>query len=415
MIPVDHDMSAERLSLISFTSSLGNSVSFTKEDGDLHPEARLLMSLSSSNKTYDVLMYKKSSSALPDVKNHDLRSEAQLLMNLFSSHGNAKNNASLPTKKSSFFFSCPSLSLEETNNSGKEMNGTHTLPCVSLSRPLTVYDADAVHLSANAMSSNILHTFKQAIEWRKQCWFEYIVASLVVEGQKMKACGKDEDEIKSTLLKRPESLVFACLNRSKIEVEEARISFRVLPRQWSKSNVEHKAKKQKIGSGRDNTYTKTYVLLMKVVLNFNLPSTSSEVTLEVPGIIDGFFSHGEKDLCGIAIDIDTKVLVNMVEKSTRMIVRSVVESEMSTANSNLATEVPPQSATITLQTTHEDSETVHATVSQTSSPIPKPVTISPTTSEGFCQYRDGIDKLEMPVLDDKERSSFLRAVSPELR
>lgn len=420
IVIMDQDMSAERLSLISFTSSLGNSMTFAKGDDDLHPEARLLMNLSCSNATDRTPILQQKSRTWPsDTKTNDIQSEARLLMNLCSTRrtsanetSNGKNYAPSVKTESSFFFSCPSLSLDESSTSSKEMKGASTLPSVSLSRPLTVYDADAIHLSANAMSCNIIHTFQRAIDWRKRCWNESIVASLVAEEQKLKGCGKSEEEIKSSILKTPAALVFDSLDRSRIEVKDARISFRVLPHQWSTSIDRHISKKQKIGNGCDNTYTKTYVLSMKVVLNFNLASTPSEVTLDVPGTIDGFFSNYDKELCGIAIDIDTQVLANMVEKSTRLIVRSAVEAAMPIMRTNLTTEEPSKSS-INLQTT-QASETLHATVSQTSSPVQKSVTVSPTLSEEFRHYPGDVKKLEIPVLGD-ERSGFLRAVSPELR
>lgn len=421
MQQIDNDMSIERLSLISFTAPLGNSMSFDEGDDDLHPEARLLMNLSSSTATKE----SQESSILSHTATHfdkqsdDIQSEAQLLMNFFCNGSNGsqsskeKHYLSPCTKKPSFFFSCPSLSLEETNMKNK--NNGPSIPFVSLSRPLTVYDPDAVHLSAKAMSCNVLHTFQRAIHWRKSCWAKSVVAHLVTEEQEMKRCNKSESEIKSSVLKSPSALVFHALNRTKIEVEDARISFRILPRQWEKDNEEPKSKKQKTAHSSNNAYTKTYVLSMKLVLNFNLPSTSSQVTLEVPGTIDGFFSLYSKELCGVSIDVNTQVLAKMIEKSTRMVVRAAVESELSLAKRHLTTEVPHQgNTTTTLQNVKEASAESRATVSTTSSPVLQSVTVSPLMSEDYCTYRDDLDKLEIPVLGD-ERNGFLRAVSPELR
>jgi hypothetical protein len=62
------------------------------------------------------------------------------------------------------------------------------------------------------------------------------------------------------------------------------------------------------------------------------PAGFSEITISVPGTIEGTFQSSEVDstaeLKSVTINLDTKILASMVEKSCRTIVRSSVEKAM---------------------------------------------------------------------------------------
>jgi len=331
--------SSEQLALIAFAACLGTS--FRREDGvssdsELRSEAQLLMSLLSSN---------PSSSNSDTITDRDL----DIIKPYFREEPSCDEMSSVAGKSGSFSFSCPSLSLDDcrgrkplstprrTRNG--ELGCSSSLPeisqppVVSMGRPLVVDDRDALRLSAEAMARNILDTFQKAVQWRKKCWIKALARPLVAEEQRMKEAGASKDELKN-LLKTPVAMVIASLNQSEIEVLDAKTSFRVMPHVWQKKqeNLEYPMKKRKTAPYNEKSYYASYVLTFQTVLNFRSSGGYSEVTIEAPGVIEGSFERadvGELKLTGVSVEIDTKVLATMIEKSSRIIARASAESLIS--------------------------------------------------------------------------------------
>jgi len=334
------DTSAEQLALIGFAARLGTSV--CREDGEesdneLRSEAQLLMSLLSSNPV---------SSKSDTIKDQNL----DIIKPYFEEEPSCDGKPFISSKSASFSFSCPSLSLDEcqqkktswvprrkrfgSDDSEYSVPPPKTLPApvVSMGRPLVVDDRDALRLSAEAMARNILNTFQKAVQWRKKCWIEALARPLVTQEQRMKEAGATEEELKD-LLDTPVAMVIASLNESEIEVLDARTSFRVMPHIWKRSqeNYSHPTKKMKTSYHNEKSYVTAHVLTFQTVLNFSSPCGYSEVTLEAPGVIEGTFERphvGEAKLIGVSVEIDTKVLATMIEKSSRIIARASAESFM---------------------------------------------------------------------------------------
>jgi len=261
----------------------------------------------------------------------------------------------------SFFFSCPSLSLDNNEFQQKDEDDTSTSckrkrsrsvlenehsdsvvtetsatePVISMGRPLVVEDRNALRLSAKAMARNILHTFQKAVQWRKRCWIETLARPLVAKEREMKEAGATEEELRD-LLNTPIAKVIASLNESEIEVLDATTSFRMIPNIWRRLNSHHhSSKKKKISLHQHHQEEKSYItshgLIFQTVLNFRSPCGYSEVTVEAPGVIEGIFEHplvvgDEAKLIGVSVEIDTKILATMIEKSSRIIARASAES-----------------------------------------------------------------------------------------
>lgn len=332
------DACPEQLALIGFASLLGTSVcseDVVTDDNELRSEAQLLMSLLSSNPI----------SLATGIMNE---SKLESVRPFFDEEPSCEEEHSISSENTSFSFSCPSLSLDglkcntrrhdisrERSNSGESDDFipplvSSTAPVISMGRRLVVDDRDALRLSAEAMARNILNTFQKAVLWRKKCWVDALSRPLVAEEKQMKKSGTTEDELRA-LLETPAALVISSLNQSKIEVLDARTSFRVLPHVWKKDEdftTPHESKKRKL-TLENSIYKSAYVLSFQTVLNFCSPCGYCEVTLDAPGIIEGTFTKsidGEVKLSGVSVEIDTKVLATMIEKSSRAIIRASAES-----------------------------------------------------------------------------------------
>mmetsp|Transcript_22369 Transcript_22369/g.33047 ORF Transcript_22369/g.33047 Transcript_22369/m.33047 type:complete len:317 (+) Transcript_22369:232-1182(+) len=232
------------------------------------------------------------------------------------------NNEEFSKKDEAFSFSCSSFSLDEsvpkTNTAGKCW--PYSFPILSMSRPLTGNSHGYTQVASQKIAGNIFQTFQKSIKWRKRSWIESLSQLLRAAEQKMKQCGASDVELKS-LLKTPPAILISCLKHVNIKVLAARTFFRVLPTLWGENDQE----RNKVDHNKDPTY----VLSFKTVLNISSPSGYSEVTLEAPGTIRGTFSclkSSERELSGVTIVVDTRVLATIIDKSNRILVRAAVES-----------------------------------------------------------------------------------------
>jgi hypothetical protein len=364
---------AFRLESYSYSSEPGAE----DEDSTRH-EAELLMSLCAS-------------SPVETAKNDD----TELLESVVPCSSSSSSEASLPSEDSSsqvslrrdtsFSFICPSLSLETSsssltttgadespcnspqrsvssipslNSADEDSDGLTMTPSVLFGRPLTVDDRDALRLSADAMARNVLHSFQKAIDWRIRTWVKSLSSTLVRKEKAMLGQGASQEQLKETLLDTPEAQLLATLhgitNNQMIQVSGAGTSFQVLPQRVEQEKKDAAAEqpalkkqrtqdnhgestphnKAKLEEEGDYQYTVAHSLVFECVVDLLTPAGYSEVTLEVPGTIEGTFTsatrgHEEMDnMTSVVVDLDTCMLAAMVEKACRQIVHASAASAM---------------------------------------------------------------------------------------
>ena len=332
-----------RLSAWNYSADVGG---IADEEITTRQEAKLLMSLLSCPIRVETAEQPQALGEPVSVSESD------------RSFASSASDSSWSSRREYFTFTCPSLSLENSNtapslplprtnttprrvsDSSEESSfGNSTAeetprPAKLLGRQLMVDDRDALRLSADAMARNVRHSFQKAIGWRIQSWTHALSKKLVKKEQDMKRSGASEQELR-TLLQSSEANLILQLNAVKdhIKVTATGTSFQVL------SEVDHQQeplrKKQRMGSTNGvladtNThYSNSYLLLMDCVVSLQTPAGFSEITLQVPGTIEGTFLHtetGMEELQSVVVDIDTDILAAMVEKSCRTIVRTSVEA-----------------------------------------------------------------------------------------
>lgn len=365
--PVSCMISEEQMALGDFCQRLGSSSNCTGEPCIVEAtrrEARLLMSLMLSNVTSDV----EDDSA--DGISYDRLSSADNLLSF--------SEVTSGSRRGLFTFTCPSLSLEnpseptshlqrdvnrkefvslQSSNNTKEKSPP---PALLLGRPLKVDDRDALRLSADAMARNILESFEKAMDWRIHAWIYSVSKQLVRKERTMVEAGATVEEVK-TLLDSPEASLLVLLRKiaeeHQIKVETTNTAFRVLPQRVEKgSDVDAAATKtetarrsekgarqlKRNGSSKstnlyqkdelDYSYTVIHQLQFSCDVQLQTPAGFSEITISVPGTIEGAFQSSELDptaeLKSVYVNLDTNILASMVEKGCRAIVRSSVEKAM---------------------------------------------------------------------------------------
>jgi hypothetical protein len=228
--------SEEQYMLIDFCQSLASSCNCISEPPDLidetRQEAKLLMNL--------MLI------SVPSVNDEErgVSSDASSSDRSFTSD----ISISSTTKRDTFTFTCPSLSLEspaldshlqfnDIAHEASEMSSSvdpcpFPLPAHLLGRSLKVDDRDALRLSADAMARNVLHSFQKALNWRIQAWMYTLSKKLVEYEGRMIASGATIEEIKA-LLNTPEATLVVALQKllqeRGVATESASTSFEVLP------------------------------------------------------------------------------------------------------------------------------------------------------------------------------------------
>ncbi len=431
--------------LIGFAARLGTCVAHDdceSDDGDLRSEAQLLMNLLVSNTTSESTFIANSWDFANSVIDNDLNRK--------------KGAASVETKNpNAFQFSCPSLSLDakapltpgemtapqlrerlasdDTESSIPSLVDSPA-PMVAMGRPLVVEDRDALRLSAEAMGRNILKTFEKALMWRKQCWVDALCRPLVDEEAALKEAGASEEELRA-LLETPEAKVITSLHKATIDVLDARTSFRVLPQRWDKnggSSEPPPLKKRKSVSGGAETseeYCAAYVLSFQTVLNLSSPAGFSQVTLEAPGFMEGKFissPSGDVTLTGVAVEIDTRVLASMIEKSSRIIARASTEAiiNCSTNSDHSEAEVASPYPTVEDQSVSNSVTTIATPRCESNGgddDFPNgPTIVTPrckSKPNSYCDNELELVKNECPPIPEdlcaqSQQRSFLRMVSP---
>ncbi|GKY91627.1 hypothetical protein MPSEU_000134600 [Mayamaea pseudoterrestris] len=385
--PYEDVLSAEKMALVDFVYSLGSSNVNTEpgiaDDGTTRQEAELLMSLlSSSPSSLEQLDMDPVSSSESEHSFEASSADEESLQHRPSSIAN---------RTRSFRFTCPSLSLEHLERSAPSHskpakinrivsdNGTQPSPATLLERNLQVKDVDALRLSADAMALNVRLTIQKALQFRIDSWIRACSLVLVEKENALRKSGASKEEIKN-LLQTQEALVIQSLldASKKILVTSTVTSFEVLgPSEANDSSSMPASKKQRVEDPSeleegDYQFKASYNLVLKVIAALETPAGFSEIAIDVPGVIEGTFLTTESDkddLKSVAIEINTKLLAAMVEKSTRTVVRvsvaTLLETSMEIAKEEKSEEqktsfkhtpgfLTPQKTTLSPSVTAED-------------------------------------------------------------
>jgi len=379
--PEESFISPEHVALVDFACRLGSFT--TKEEpgiadaSNMQQDAKLLMSLltvhivsDDVNSLSSAESHQNSNSSPSPSSHHPCHSphgsnDHHYLSDADASTSSATTSTANSASSRSFRFRHPSLSLdgkwkarddrprktpcpttEVSSTTADEANDGSALPAVLLGRPLNVDDREAHRLSADAMARNLLQSFQKAIQWRIQAWMDALSTNLVQQEQAMKARNASIKEVQE-LLKTPQAQLFMQLQQAAktIEVQHAETCFHVLPQRTEKPSEEEAVKEgPPVGKRRridsedslegltgsvceeaDYQYTVCHALEMDGTIHLLTPVGHSEIKIEVPGYIEGTFLSSMEHLMAVEVQLDTRILANMVEKACRIIVRSSVE------------------------------------------------------------------------------------------
>ena len=329
----------EQLELIAIAGRLGSCIVSEDEPGianekALRNEAKLLMSLSCKLPTQgDVELGPKAMSGSDSVA---------------SSQSNSSfSHSSGSSRRSAFSFTCPSLSLEthvpeismsddnnDTSDSLKDK--TPPPPAELLGRKLTMDDRDAMRLSAEAIARNVMQSYQKAMDWRLQCWMDQLSTSIEQQQQ-------DVQELIDT----PQVKLLIQLSnlQDKVKVLDASTSFKLLKHRTnttssSQEGEEPSHKKLRLTESTDSadslglqetdyTFTLSHALMMEGNVTISTPAGRVQIDLQVPGSMEGTFhspEEGPDQLVSVQIDLRTDILASMIEKSSRMVVRTSTEA-----------------------------------------------------------------------------------------
>lgn len=288
------------------------------------------------------------------------------------------------SRRDSFCFTCPSLSLDDTRKRNIS-SSTITTPGSMLSRTLKVDDKDALRLSSEAMARNVIESFQKAVEWRIRSWVDSLSSVLVIKERiNIVTAGQE-------LLYSNEALLVAALREieGKLQVREATTAFKVMNKVSLIDDMGSPLKKQRVVEKEDRTgleegeyvYDVIHILEMQCSLNMSSPAGNVRIDLNVPGKIQGSFLSSEDydsvdKLTDVTIDLNTEMLASMIEKSSRIAVRSSAEAllkgehvavdgcveQVKTSTNNIISKKQQQhAATLKLTTTVASSTTAHQT------------------------------------------------------
>ena len=358
--------SSELCALIGFAYRLGsvvhnNDPSMGGSNSDVRREAKLLMSLSCSSPVQvddERVGNNSANNSNKKQSDGDTATMASTPYMMSSSSSTASTAASTgritPThsitstssggsRRDTFCFTCPSLSLDNTKGTTGGSN-----PGAMLSRTLKVGDQDAMRLSSEAMGRNIVESFQKAIIWRIRSWVDSLSKVLVIKELELKENSeimghtKEKQEIlQQELCFSNEALLVKTLQEieGKVQVLEATTAFKVLNKVSQVDDTGSALKKRRTGEEEDRTgleegeyvYDVIHVLEMQCSLNISTPAGNVRIDLNVPGKINGTFLSSEDDvtddrLTDVTIHLNTEMMASMIEKSSRIAVRASSEA-----------------------------------------------------------------------------------------
>lgn len=332
--------SSEQLALSGFafqlTSIIGSDDGSIADEVDVQEEAKLLMRLSCSTPETNNYSNFNTTNATTcySTNNNDLTGR------ITPSSDSSSCHSSTSSKRDSFCFTCPSLSLENHSSSAAANAATtnlphqqHTeehssassssssLPSVLLGRALKIDDKDALRLSSEAMGRNILQSYKKALDWRLKSW-EHSLSRVLVD--KERECSSEQEA--KQLLTCPESNLLLTLKamETKLRVMDATTSFKVLP-QRLENESEPPSKKASSLEETEYEYQVTHAMMLEGSLNIFTPAGYCKIELQVPGSMTGTFLDTEQ-LTSVCINVNTDILAAMIEKSCRQVIRAAAEA-----------------------------------------------------------------------------------------
>ena len=383
--------SSEQLALISFVYRLGslamnNDESGIADENDVRKEARLLMSLSCSSPM----------TVIEELGTESGRVTPQSDVSMCS--GTSSRS------RSSFSFACPSLSLENHSQlfsedvpPSKLYSEEESRPAVLLGRVLKVDDVDATRLSSEAMARNVMQSYQKAIDWRIKTWVESLSKVLYQKEATIKAEGGASEAKLKDLLNTSEARLLLQFRdiQNKVQVMDARTSFKVLPQRVTQASAsEPETKRRRLedteddGSGLEETeyqYEVAHTLSLEASLNILTPGAGYvQIDLQLPGTIKGTFQSSELEsevLTDVMIELDTDILASMIEKSSRLVVRSSVQAllEQSDESKKEAEGLKQEDAVTATKSTPPPTET-SVTPKRKRSAAPNPVFVTPRDS-----------------------------------
>jgi len=405
--------SSELCALMGFAYRLGSVVHNDDPDtdgsnSDVRREAKLLMSLSCSSPSHedeDSNSYninhnvsnndsndnRQSDGEMSTVASfpHVLSSSSSIADSMSASTGritpthSITSISSVGSRRDTFCFTCPSLSLDKTRGNGNT-------PGVMLSRTLKVDDQHAMRLSSEAMARNIIESFQKAIAWRIQSWVDSLSRVLVFKEMELQKAihnmgkaskAKQQQLLQQELIFSNEALLVKTLKdiEGKLQVLRANTAFKVLNKVSQVDETGSALKKRRKGEEEDRTglgegeyiYDVIHVLEMQCALNISTPAGNVRIDLNVPGKITGTFLSSEDDvndgkLTDVTIDLNTDMMASMIEKSSRIAVRSSTEALL-TGDIVQANDGPTKSA-VSQKESAPVTTSVAATPSATRSP-----------------------------------------------
>uniref|UniRef100_A0A7S2YGS8 Uncharacterized protein n=1 Tax=Entomoneis paludosa TaxID=265537 RepID=A0A7S2YGS8_9STRA len=377
----------EALAEMAYRLSSSNEVGEHEDDGSTRREAKLLMSLSAFPQT-------------PDQSDLDL----------ISSSESDSSYMSDSSRSESFTFVCPSLSLEsagsalqhayrsEKRNLARKVDEAfpkasdpNSSPAKLLGRPLKADDRDAVRLSADAMARNVYDSFRKAIEWRISAWTATLCKSLAHKEKTMLASGSNEEDLKVLLSSSEAALILGLRNlKGAIKVNGTRTTFTVLPQRVD-NDGDHSFKKRRVTpSGPqleegEYQYNVAHSMRFECIVELDTPVGFSEVSLEVPGTIEGTFlssGYDREEMTFVALDLNTDMLAAMVEKACRKLVRVSLETALKSSKPEAPKESPAQTKSVTFaaQATPKPKNSARSLITEFATP-PKATTSTVSSPE----------------------------------
>jgi hypothetical protein len=323
--------SVEQLTLTSFASKLETHISINKDrtadEGNVREEAELLMSLLSSKPPSPTMLDDQSP---------------------FMSYHYGEEDMVPPDH---FSFTCPLLSLDRSSlhfhgdepddNSSVDTADESLPPAASparlLARQMVVDGPDELRSAAEAMARNILQSFHNAADWRIQQWIRSLSQVLVSKEKELLKKDVSEETLRE-LLDTPVARLLLCLRKaaSEIKVIDTSTTFRVLSQRINRNQggaPPLKKRKVEVSASlqteTEYKYTVAHVLSFESVMTLNTPAGYSEVTIEAPGIIEGTFlssDMGEDILTDVSVVVDTNVLAEAIERSSRIVARAATHA-----------------------------------------------------------------------------------------
>ncbi|KAL3933457.1 MAG: hypothetical protein SGBAC_010388 [Bacillariaceae sp.] len=377
--------SSEQLALFGFayqlTSIIASDDGSIADEVDVQEEAKLLMSLSCSSPSPTNIYSSNSTNSNSNSNHHPYQTTnattsttatntTQTTSSTTSSTGritpssdtsscysSSSSSSNTSSKRDSFRFTCPSLSLEnhsraataETTHlihpSAQESSvSSSSLPSVLLSRSLKIDDKDALRLSSEAMGRNILQSYKKALDWRLKSWKHSLSRILAQKERDLATNAHSEEDKMQALLTSGEANLLLALkameHNNNLRVIDATTSFKVLPQRLNNNNTNHNnnnntnSSEQQQETSLEETeyeYQVAHAMTLEGILNIHTPAGYCKIELEVPGSMTGTFlspsdTSATEELTDVCIDVNTDILAAMIEKSSRTVMRAAAEA-----------------------------------------------------------------------------------------